>query len=419
MNAIVKRSEISGVVSAPASKSALQRYIAGALLAEGQSEIVASSFCNDSDAALSVAGALGAKISTLGNVISISGGLNPAADEISCGESGLSARMFTPIASLHAGAITITGKGSLLSRPFDMVNGPLSQLGVSVASRDGFMPLKVTGPMHGGRVIADGSVSSQFITGLLMALPLVKEDSELVVANLVSRPYIDLTLSILSEFGISYVNDEYKRFLIGGRQSYRPGRFVTEGDWSGAAFLLVMGAIAGKVTVTGLDLNSPQADRAVVDALRMSGAEVSVSGSNLVVSRGDLRGFSFDISDCPDLAPPLAVLAAACRGKSVLKGAGRLLVKESNRAKTIFETLSSIGAGIALDGDYIEIEGGRSLPGGSADACNDHRIAMALAVAALLTEKGVTITGMESINKSYPGFVNDFQALNGNILVSY
>jgi 3-phosphoshikimate 1-carboxyvinyltransferase len=406
---------VKGKVGAPASKSAMQRYVAGSLLADGLSEIHASSLCDDSRAALEIAAALGAEISIKGEVVGIRGGFNPRVKEISCGESGLSARMFTPIAALHSSEIIMNGKGSIMERPIDMVERPLQMLGASAISNNGYLPLTIRGPLKGGEVIADGSVSSQFITGLLMALPVVPRDSRIIVNNLVSRPYIDLTISILKEFGILIGNEDYRLFSISGGQKFRAGKFTAEGDWSGAAFLLVMGAIGGSIEINRLLQGSAQADKAVLKALSAAGAEISTKGDSIHVGSARLRAFDFDISDCPDLAPPLVVLAMACNGRSVLRGAERLAAKESDRGKTLEETMNSIGGKVKNLGTCIEITGGERLPGGSVNSHNDHRIAMALAVSSLICDSPVVIDRFECINKSYPGFIDDFNSLGGNI----
>lgn len=409
--------EVKGRLRAPSSKSAVQRYIAGALLAEGLSTISVNSMCDDSLAALSVATELGAEATTCGDSIKIKGGFNPKTNKINCGESGLATRMFIPIAAIHNREITVTGRGSLMKRPVKMVEEPLRQLGVHISSKDGYLPVKIKGPLTGGEVHADGSISSQFITGLLMALPVAQKNSCVIVENLVSRPYIDLTIKILQEFDIEIVNDNYRVFSIKGGQKYTPGTFTAEGDWSGAAFLLVMGAIGGKVEVTGLRTDSVQADKAILEPLMMAGAYVSVEDGRIKVEKKELNSFEFDISDCPDLAPPLAVLAAACNGKSVLRGAHRLVAKESNRAETITAALNAIGANIKTSGDIIEIYGNKTLSGGESSAYNDHRIAMALATASAISTSPVRIEGMEAINKSYPGFIDDFRKLGGKIKI--
>jgi len=417
MKVEVSIGKVRGCLQAPSSKSAVQRYIAGALLAEGDTTILVNSMCDDSLAALSVATELGAEATTCGDSIKIKGGFNPKTNIIHCGESGLATRMFIPVAAIHNSEITVTGHGSLLKRPVKMVEEPLRQLGVEISSKDGYLPVKIKGPLLGGKVHADGSVSSQFITGLLMALPMAEKDSRIIVENLVSKPYIDLTISILQEFGIEIVNDNYRIFSIKGRQKYISGTFTAEGDWSGAAFLLVMGAIGGKVEVTGLKTGSVQADKSVLEPLKMAGAEVTVEPDRIKVERKYLNSFEFDITDCPDLAPPLAVLAAACNGRSVLHGARRLVVKESNRAETITAALNAIGANIKTGDDIIEIYGNKHLAGGEASSFNDHRIAMALAVASVISASPVQIDGMECINKSYPGFIDDFRKLGGKVRI--
>jgi 3-phosphoshikimate 1-carboxyvinyltransferase len=415
MKARVQESTIYGDVKAPSSKSAMQRYIAGALLSDDITTINSATFCEDTLAAVSIAETLGAGVTIKHDSLEVTGGFNPSGDAIFCGESGLSARMFTSIAALHNKPVILSGKGSILKRPFDMVEQPLRSLGAEVRSTNGFLPLSIKGPLTGGEVTADGSLSSQFITGLLMALPRVRNNSRIFVKNLASRPYIDLTISVLKKFGVFIENDGYSIFNIEGRQKFKGCSITAEGDWSGGAFLLVMGAIAGEVSVAGLDRESAQADRAIIDALSLAGASLDLDGSSIIVRGGELRSFEFDIHDCPDLAPPLTVLAMACSGKSVLRGAERLVAKESNRGMTLEETMNSIGGKVRFTGDTIEIIGGSQLSGGTAFSHNDHRIAMALACAGLKCKNPVVIEGMECINKSYPRFNDDFRKLGGNI----
>jgi 3-phosphoshikimate 1-carboxyvinyltransferase len=409
------KSAISGAANAPSSKSAMQRYIAGALLSEGVTKIFSPSFCDDSMATIAIAEALGAEVSVSDDVVTVRGGFKPSKSEIFCGESGLATRMFTSIAALHSGEMTISGKGSILKRPLKMMEGPLADLGVKISTNNGLLPLKIRGPLKGGDVIIDGSVSSQFITGLLMALPVVKEDSVIFVDNLVSRPYIDLTIRILKKFNINIQNHNYEKFEIKGGQKYIAGDFTVEGDWSGASFLMVMAAIGGEATIKNLDLCSAQADKAIFDVIKISGANISVSDNTIVISKGDLRGFCYDISDCPDLAPPLVILALASDGESIITGTSRLSSKESDRGKIVEDTLSALGGKIRNYKDRIEIYGGISLDGGVVSANNDHRIAMALASASLICSSPVIIEGFECINKSYPNFIDDFQKLGGTI----
>jgi 3-phosphoshikimate 1-carboxyvinyltransferase len=406
---------ISGTVNAPSSKSAMQRYVAGALLADGVTVIFSPSFCDDSKAAIGIAEALGARTEILDDRVRITGGFNPEKNEISCGESGLATRMFTPITALQNKEITINGKGSVLTRPLDMMEAPMRELGVEISSNNGFLPVKIKGPIKGGTVHTDGSVSSQFLTGLLMALPMAGRDSIIKVDNLVSKPYIDLTIRILKKFGISVKNQGYKIFEIPGNQKYQAGNYTVEGDWSGAAFLLVMAAFAGETEIKNLDIQSAQADKAIFEVISKAGAQIYESGNSVFVSGNELKGFNYDISDCPDLAPPLVVLALGCKGKSIITGTNRLIAKESNRGKILEETITGLGGNIKNFSDRIEVEGGKPLVGGEVHAYNDHRIAMALASLSLLCKSPVIIDGIECINKSYPDFLTDFKNLGGKI----
>lgn len=415
MRVKVTKSAISGSINAPTSKSAMQRYIAGALLAEGITRIFSPTFCDDSKAALEIAKSLGAEIETSEEFVTVKGGFNPRQNKIFCGESGLATRMFTPVAAIYPGEMTIDGKGSLLKRPMSMMENPLKELGVGISTSSGFLPVKIKGPLKGGNVIVDGSISSQFITGLLIALPIVQNDSVIFVNNLVSKPYIDLTIRILKEFGIEIVNYSYEKFDIKGWQKYRSGDFTVDGDWSGAAFMLVAAAIGGEVEVRNLSLDSAQADKSIFNVIKLAGADITTSGDSILVSGRNLQAFRFDISDCPDLAPPLAVLALACKGKSIITGTGRLASKESDRGRILEATLSSLGGRIKSYGDRIEIDGGLTLAGGIASASNDHRIAMALASASLLCNEPVIINGMECIDKSYPQFIDDFSKIGADI----
>ncbi|MDQ1349926.1 MAG: 3-phosphoshikimate 1-carboxyvinyltransferase [Acidobacteriota bacterium] len=418
---LIKSSIIKGSIAAPASKSMMQRAIAAALLAEGTTTILNPTFCNDSLAALRVIAELGAQVIRGKNEVSIRGGMNPSGPGtiLNCGESGLGIRMFTPIASLWGGELTLTGEGSLLSRPVFMIEEPLKRLGVGVTTTNGCPPLKVKGPMMGGEAEVDGSVSSQFLTGLLMALPKAPKDSRLTVTNLKSTPYIDMTLALLGAFGVQVRHVNYETFFINGNQIYacQKGEYRVEGDWSGAAFLLVAGAVAalaGGVTVTGLNRASPQADRKIIEALSSAGALVEMTGDSVTVRKDKLNGFYFDATHCPDLFPPLVALACNCEGTTVITGVERLVHKESNRAMVLEKEFSALGANIRIVGNRMEIEGGK-LKGGVVDSHNDHRIAMAAAVAALNAQGDVTIQGDECVAKSYPDFFEDLKKIGGNV----
>ncbi len=414
MEKSIRPSEIKGTVRAPASKSMLQRAIAAALLSEGTTTISNPTYSNDAVAALRVVEALGAAVTAGKDDILIRGGMNPTGAVLNCGEAGLSIRMFSPIAALWHEELTLTGEGSLVTRPVSMIEKPLNALGAVVTTTNGRPPLTVRGPLLGGEAEVDGSVSSQLLTGLLMALPRARKDSRLKVRDLKSTPYIDMTLDLLDRFGVVVEHTGYETFFIKGNQTYSCEEYSVEGDWSGAAFLLTAGAVGGSVTVTGLDTASPQADRRILDALEAAGAVVKRSGNTVEVARSELKGFEFDATHCPDLFPPLVVLACNCTGTTVLTGVERLIHKESNRAAALEREFSALGAVIRIEGNRMAIDGVK-LNGGVIDSHNDHRIAMAGAAAALNARGDVTVRGYECAAKSYPDFFEDFSTIGGNV----
>ncbi len=390
----------------------MQRALAAGLLAEGTSIIRNPSFCNDALAAMKIVEGLGGSVNYTKEEVVIDGGFNPFAKVLDCGESGLAIRMFTSIAALHDAPITLTGKGSLMNRPMNMIGESLQNLGVEYTSNNGCIPITVKGPLKGGLATVDGSTSSQFLTGLLMSLPLAPEKSELRVEDLKSRPYIDLTMQVLRDFGVNIQHQQYATFFIDGGQHYQPCTFTVEGDWSGAAFLLVAGAIGGEVEVLSLNPYSRQADRAIIEALEKSGAKVSFTENSVSVKKDKLRPFEFNATECPDLFPPLVALAVHCEGTSLIKGIGRLIHKESNRAQVLQAEFSKLGAVIELAGGSMVIRGG-GLKGGIIHSNNDHRIAMAGAVAACASNGPIIVEAFEAVNKSYPEFASDFIALGG------
>lgn len=370
--------------------------------------------CSDTAAALRVAEILGAKytIDDRGAYL-VTGGLWPTASVINIGESGLSARMFTPIAALCDMAISIEGKGTIAGRPMQMIVDPLRELGVEVTSSDGHLPITVCGPLCGGHATVDGAVSSQFITGLLMALPLAAGDTTLDVTQVSSIPYIDMTLDVLAHFGIRAAHKDYRQFYVEGGQNYTPCEYRVEGDWSGASCLLVAGALAGDITVHNLDPLSKQADAALVEALSRAGAEITTSGRSITVRRPEhLRAFEFDATHCPDLFPALTALAANCEGETYITGTERLTHKESDRAQALRQEFSRMEIEVDISKpDVMCITGGRLRGGVTLDSHDDHRIAMSVAVAALRADAPVEISGAGSVAKSYPAFWNDLRAV--------
>lgn len=331
----IQPSAIGGQIQAAASKSAMQRACALALLHEASCTIHNAGHSNDDKAALGIIAAMGAAIENMGNnsLHIRSRFLQPgnAPTQIFCGESGLSIRMFTPIAALLPRQLTITGSGSLLSRPMHFFDEVLPGLGVAVQSNNGFLPLHITGPLQAKEITIDGSLSSQFLTGLLFAFArAAKQRTNIYVTNLKSTPYIDLSLHMLQHFGYNVSHTHYQQFTIAPYTTgiAQPVAYTVEGDWSGAAFLLVAGAIAGRLQVTGLDPFSAQADKAILTALSQAGAALSIQPHQIDVGPGALKAFQFDATHCPDLFPPLVALAAYCQGTSVITGAQRLTHKE-------------------------------------------------------------------------------------------
>lgn len=414
MDKYVSAGSINGTITPPSSKSYAQRAIALALLAEGRTTLRNLEFCKDTRSALRCIEALGAKVEFIDDsTLTIEGGLKPQSNVLHVGESGLATRLFTPIASLSPTPITIEGEGTLLYRPMTMMIEPLRQLGVQVRDGGGFLPIEVQGPIHGGEITVDGSVSSQFITGLLLALPLAEEDTTLHVTSPVSTPYIDMTIDTARHFGVEIMHneDDYTEFFIQGGQQYTPTDLSIEGDWSGAASILVAGAVAGEVTVKNISTLSKQADTAICRALERAGAGIIIEQDSITVSKRKLRGFEFDATNAPDLFPALAALAAAAEGESVIVGTNRLRHKESDRAETIRHEYERLGIEVDISEENImRIRGGEIQPA-TTFSHNDHRIAMSIAVSALRCDGEVRIENAECVEKSYPTFFEDLESI--------
>lgn len=414
MDKYVSAGSIRGTITPPSSKSYAQRAIALALLAEGRTTLRNLEFCKDTRSALRCIEALGAKVEVIDDsTLSIEGGLKPQSNVLHVGESGLATRLFTPIASLNPTPLTIEGEGTLLYRPMTMMIEPLRQLGVQVRDGGGFLPIEVQGPIHGGEITVDGSVSSQFITGLLLALPLAQEDTTLHVTSPVSTPYIDMTIDTARRFGVEIMHNEgdYTQFFIEGGQQYTPTDLAIEGDWSGAASMLVAGAIAGEVTIKNISTLSKQADTAICHALERAGAGLIIEQDSITVSKRNLRSFEFDATNAPDLFPALAALAAAAEGESVIIGTDRLRHKESDRAETIRREYEKLGIEVDIsEKNIMRIRGGEIHPA-TTFSHNDHRIAMSLAVSALRCQGEVKIENAECVEKSYPTFFEDLESI--------
>ncbi len=427
MNVTVQPSKINGRLQAPASKSSMQRACAAALLHNGQTIITNAGKSNDDLVALDIIQKLGAKIlSQNDDCITVQGidNFTPLGDGgINCGESGLSIRMFTPIAALRSSEITINGKGSLLTRPMIFFDEILPQLNVAVQTTKGKLPIKIKGPLEPKEIIIDGSLSSQFLTGLLFAYgKAVIQPTTITVTNLKSKPYIDLTLSVMDKFGYSIQNNNYENFIVKPthHSPFTTHHYTVESDWSSASFLLVAGAIAGNVVVTGLDVFSTQADKAILNALRDCGCRLSIEENRIEVSshplgNNGLKPFHFNATDYPDLFPPLVALAVYCNGTSVIEGVSRLAHKESNRGLTLQSEFAKMGVEIKLQDDLMIIYGGNGIKGTTVHSNHDHRIAMACAIAAFGATSETVIEEAEAINKSYSNFYEQLKMLGATI----
>lgn len=421
MQVTIHPSRIQGTIRAAAGKSSMQRACAAALLRTGQTLISNPGKSNDDLAAIDVIGKLGADISWQenGDLLITSKGIDPKANEILCGESGLGIRMFTPLAALSSRELLITGTGSLTTRPMHFFNEIFPQLGVRIESQEGKLPLRIQGPMQPQSITVDGSLSSQFLTGLLMAFAAAgATDAVITVTDLKSTPYIDLTLHVLQAFGWEVTHEDHTRFTFKHKKEISPNaplQYAVEGDWSGAAFLLVAGAIAGPITVTGLDVFSTQADKAILQALASAGSGLSIQQDRIEVAPLPLKAFHFDATNCPDLFPPLVALAAYCSGTTVLEGVHRLAHKESDRGLTLQEEFGKLGISITLQDNLMVVKGGTGVKGGEVHSRHDHRIAMACAVAALGAEDAVTIAAAKAIDKSYPQFYEHLAQLGTTV----
>ena len=431
MVAIVHPSKLSGSQIAPASKSSMQRACAAALIHIGKTIIHNPGHSNDDLAALEVIQKLGATV-IIGKTASgkihtspievNSNGVKPIGPSMNCGESGLGIRMFTPIAALSHELISIEGKGSLVKRPMHFFDEILPLVGVKVQSQKGFLPIEIQGPLVPATITIDGSLSSQFLTGMLMAYAAADvQYVEIKVLDLKSKPYIDLTLAVLNAFGWKVEHTNYESFRFLAHTPLQPViEYTVEGDWSGAAFLLVAGAIAGPIKVKGLQLDSTQADKKIMEALISAKANMIQEVDGILIgpsadNSNNLIAFEFNATDCPDLFPPLVALASVCNGVTKIKGVSRLAHKESDRGLTLQTEFAKMGVQIELVGDEMLIHGGSLIQSATVFSQHDHRIAMACGVAALVANGPIEITAAEAINKSYTDFFTHLQELGAKV----
>ena len=412
---------LSGCISVPPSKSAAHRAVICASLASGRSIIEPIDLSNDITATIECMKNLGADI-TIDNrklIVDGSGTFSAAEALLDCGESGSTLRFLIPVAAAGGVSAEFTGHGRLPQRPIGVYSDCLPPHGTELITKGG-LPLKIRGKLSGGRFEVPGNISSQFITGLLLALPLCSRDSEIILTSSAqSVGYIKMTADIMKAFGVEITETDNGWFVKGG-QKYRPKDFSVEGDWSQAAFFMTAAALGGEITIDNLDTASSQGDKACMEIYRQLGAEIITDKNGSITIRGGkLRGTEINAENIPDMVPALAVAAALCEGKTIITGASRLRIKECDRLAAMCDGLSRLGADIVETEDGLIINGVTRLNGGSVMGYNDHRIVMSLAVASAKCSGSITISDMESVRKSYPSFFDDFKKLGGkyNVIV--
>jgi len=416
----IDHSRITGTVHAPASKSAMQRALALALLHPGVTRIHNPGTSEDCLAAMGIVRALGADLICREDMVQVSSmGMMQGAGVIHAGESGLSARMFIPILALSDQEWRIEGFGSLLNRPMDFFQKLFPALQVQYQSRQGFLPATVRGPLEPMDMHVDAGGSSQYLTGLLFAFgKSAKKRVTISVSNLVSKPYIQMSVDMMRRFGYHVEERGEDMFdIYPHRQNKEDIDIRIEADWSGASFILVAAALSGGgVRVMGLQQSSLQADRAICDVLSAAGAQLYWDGDTLEVQASTgLRAFTYDATHSPDMFPPLTALATGCTGTSFIKGIHRLVHKESDRVKSLLDVFRKMGSDISVQDDSLVIHGGKPPRGATVQAHGDHRIAMAVTVAALNAEGPVWLEGAEAVGKSYPDFFIDMRKLGAKI----
>lgn len=411
---------LAGTVTLPSSKSAAHRAILCAALAKGVSHLSNFSFSQDMGATCRAVEALGVRTSLTGNTLTVDSRdlFVPDQAVLDCGESGSTLRFLIPIAAAGGVRAEFTGRGRLPERPIGVYLDCLPQAGVACRTHGG-LPLSIHGALQSGVFRLPGNISSQFITGLLLALPVLEGDSQILLTSpLESAGYVDMTIEMMNRFGVSVTPME-NGWLIPGSQRYTPQDLAIEGDWSQAAFFLAAGALSETpdafILLKGLQNHSTQGDRQAFSLFQQFGAKLSWEPDGLRISPGALQAIpAIDASQIPDLVPILAVTAAFCPGVTAITGAARLRIKESDRLKTVAQGIAALGGEIKELPDGLMITGKPHLAGGRTQGCNDHRIVMAMAVASARCEKPVEITDAESVNKSYPSFFEDFISLGGS-----
>lgn len=410
--------KLEGSIKIPSSKSLCHRAIICAALSEGESTIENINYSKDIEATLKCMENLGAAASAFNNNERIKlkkGTITKGEKNLDCFESGSTLRFLIPVALLCGEKVIFSGKGKLPKRPLDPYFNIFDEQNIKYSHpKDEFLPLVACGDLKPGNFELKGNISSQFISGLMFALPLLKGDSIIKITTpLESIGYVDMTLDMLNKFGINIENNNYELFKIKGNQKYKAQDCRVEGDFSQAAFWMVAGILNGHIKCLDLNHKSLQGDKAVVDFIEKMGGNIDTQ--SFIVKTSKTKGTVIDGSQCPDIIPVLTVLAALSEGTTEIINAERLRIKESDRLKAMATELNKLGADIIEKEAGLIIHGKESLNGGTVESWNDHRIAMALAVAALKCKEPLVIEGSECVSKSYPHFFEDFKRLGGDV----
>ena len=393
MNVRLKKSQINGQIDAICSKSYAHR-------------ICICDFLSGNDIRERFNGFTSKDILATANCLNA---LKQGGNQLDCNESGSTLRFMIPLCASLGGEYKLFGSEKLLSRPNDELFKALEQNGVLLVQEKNH--IKISGNLQAGKFSIRGDISSQYISGLLMALSNMDGDSEIVLTTPISsKPYVDITIEVLNAYGVE-VEERENGYFIKGNQTFS-GNLYPEGDWSNSSAFLVLGAINGDVTIKGLKLSSKQGDKSILDLLKSAGAIVEVVADRIRVKKSDLIGFTMDADNCPDLVPICAVLGAVASGKTIINNVERLRLKESDRILSTIEMLKAFNVKAECDGKTMIIYGGE-VKGGKVNSFNDHRIVMASAVLSSVADGESEIVGAEAVQKSYPTFFEDYLKLGG------
>ena len=409
MNKIINPFKYNGSIKINSSKSIFQRALAISCFSKSEFTIVGDYNNEDTTTAIQICKKIGLDIKINKNELKVSGNISKNHEniEINSRESGLSTRIFSVLLSSFFSQTKINIEGTAKNRKFDFSS--LERLGIKINNSE--ESILIDGKIKSGIIKLNNQNTSQLLSALLITMPFLNGDSEIICKNLVSKNYVDITLEMLKSLGINILNKSYERFIIKGNQKLKKNKIVVEGDWSSAAFHFVGAAISGKVDIYGLNINSSQGDKEIINVLRKCGSKIKINNSYISVLKDKLIPFVFDATDYPDLFPPLIVLASCCEGDSIINGVDRLINKESNRALSLKKEFSKLGVDINQENNSFRITGKDFLDANEVSSHLDHRIAMSLSIAAIKCKNPITIINSEVVNKSYSRFFEDLQKI--------